>query len=146
MGTIKAQGSSISSTNSRKAATAQVNLFLKEQQRNSEFEDWPTDMEHLTYEEANDIGLYERFAYFMAHDSVSKKGSKFKVDAMINYVREFGQLMYTKHHDGARPSNLSSVGPGQGRSFISRITDNMDRLVCELAFETGDTEVRARRH
>ena len=103
-------------------------------------------MEHLTYEEANDIGLYERFAYFMAHGSVSKKGSKFKVDAMINYVREFGQLMYTKHHDGARPSNLSSVGPGQGRSFISRITDNMDRLVCELAFETGDTEGRARRH
>ena len=123
---------SAATVKARKSTMASFNTFLEEQHQVDET--WPSTMESLTEEQANDRTLYERFAFWLTYTSESARGDAYALGTIKSYVRSAAQIMWQKFKTPG--SNLSMLeGPS---NWMTKIVTNMERLVMQREFEAGN--------
>ena len=110
--------------------------FLVEQNRVDS--SWPINFDALTEEQANDITLYERYAFWLTYTSESSRGANYALGTRRNYLRGIAQQLL--HCFPKAGSNLSKLEKGResSNSWMSRIVGNLTRLAIQRAANEGE--------
>ena len=93
-----------------------------------------TKVDELSEEQANDISMYERYAFFMAYEANSSRGEAFAFGSMKDYVRGSAQLMKQKFNTTIG-SNLYKLD--EANNWMSRIIQTLSRLMIQKAADEG---------
>jgi len=99
---------------------------------------WPINFDMLTEEQANDITLFERYAFWLTYTSESSRGATYALGTRRNYLRGIAQQLL--HCFPKAGSNLSKLEKGRESSnrWMSRIVGNLTRLAIQRAANEGE--------
>ena len=133
---VASLGMAQSTIEGRDTTRANFSLFLLEQNRVDS--SWPINFDELTDEQANDITLYERYAFWLTYTSESSRGAAFALGTRKNYLRGIAQQLL--HRFPRAGSNLSKLEKGResSSSWMSRIVGNLTRLAIQRAANEGE--------
>ena len=139
MGHIPSAGMADSTVAGRAAGKRAFELFLVEQ--NTVDPNWPATMNELTQRQANDVNLFERFAFFLTYTlekGAAMDGGALALNTIKNYLRCSAQLLVPKHADSATGNTLSKLEAPN--NWLSKIISRTERELAKQAVEDG-TEV-----
>ena len=136
-GKIASRGASHSTIATTTSAMKAFAAFL-EYQHNLD-ESWPTTVEALSEDQANDRSMFERYAHWLEYEFVSSAGKDLAFGSQADYLRAVGQELMRQH---PTPGNtLSELATPL--NWMTKLVDNVQRLHIQRAFEEGGM-VRAR--
>lgn len=132
LGSIASRGSSSSTEAGRATKENVLNNFLVQQQQSDEFADWPTTAAGLAEEQANDVRLWERFAYYLTYLKAGATWA-FMLGTVISYLRGAAHIVASTH---AKPgNNLAKIEAKN--SWLSKIGLNIERIAMDRSLESG---------
>ncbi len=132
MGSIPAMGIAESTLDGREAIKKNFEEFLVDQ--NIIDQSWPKTVHGLSEGQANDITLYERYAYWITYDKESSRGAAFALGSRKDYVRGAAQLLARRFSTPG--SNLSKLE--MPNNWMSKIVSNLFRLAIQRAADEGE--------
>lgn len=132
MGVIRSRGSAPSTEAGRLVFEANFNKFLVAQK--PFFPEWPVTVAELTEEQANDKTVFERYAFYLVYECKTPSGRELAWATCKGYLRGVIVQVLKPIH-GKSGNNLDkSESP---KSWLSIVTDNMERLRIQAAYEEG---------
>lgn len=134
MGVVAARGDSKSTNNGRESFKNAFGGFL--QYQNQCDPSWPDAIEALTERQANDQGLYERYAFYLINDCVSSHGKPYALGTVKDYVRGAAQLMASDYGHSKLGNSLSKLEIQP--SWMTRLVDNIVRVMSQKAYDNGE--------
>ncbi len=133
MGSILSIGTAASTLDGRDSARKNFAEFLVDQ--NIIDRSWPATFEGLTEVQANDVTLYERYAYWLTYEKESLRGAAFALGTRKDYVRSAGQQLAQRF---SKPGNNLSKLDTQN-NWMSKIVLNLLRLAIQRAADEGES-------